>query len=912
MYLKKSLLAASIFSIVALAGCNDNDNDDVVYTNASVTLTPESQLVASRFKDIIDRTGNPVAVRDVVGGNMRHIPLFDAGAWHGHTLSQESNGGLAFGGTALVTEEYAVFMANQFDTLRLFSNDGTEISLNLSEAYSIPGALVQRYKGFNGLTAEMILRFVTDRTTLVQTTINNPEGLDLKGLWEGRLLANYRANSGDPVKNDNGQVMSVEEAYPGYSRRISGTEHGVEVAFGEVDNSWSLATSGHSKFKVTRSVEPEFSSISEDGKGFMQQAELGSAPTITLYTAYTHVLDESDDKSETVRLTDVMAKPVEYMNASAKRWEEYLAKGLSNSAALEHERVAVKAMETLNANWRGEAGSIATDTVTPSVTAPWFSGNLTWPWDTWKQAYAMAHFNPDVAMDNIRTVFQYQIQADDALRPWDKGYLLDVVGYNLSTERYEAMSAAGLDVSNLSASSASNWNERNTKPSLASWAVWEVYNALKDEHGRSNDAQAWLEEMYPKLVAYHDWWLNARDTNKNGIPEYGGAKDPVHTVYQADETSGDWGADAKLDEMKFQYKTETSGTDWIYETGVEKYNALLLSSEYTEMYIPAKTAASWESGRDDAAVFGFIDTIDDLQGWSTAPTPEQALETDQMGRYANKLNSFVNDHIVNMVDGKSVVIYTDASTANMDKLALAKKEWEVRFNENTGGDGKLSGYSLMQESVDQASYWFSDNNYLSQIANVLGKAADAKKFADNATKTKAYINQCMFDATTGYYYDISINVDNAGAIAPLPDGCAGEPLVQRGMGPEGWSPLFNKAADQAKADAVVKNMLDPDKFNSKVPLGTAAADSPAYGADIYWRGRVWLDQFYFGVRGMDNYGYGQEALEYVDRLFQNAEGLTAQKPIQENYNPETGAVQGANNFSWSSAHTYMLYRGFFK
>ena len=61
---------------------------------------------------------------------------------------------------------------------------------------------------------------------------------------------------------------------------------------------------------------------------------------------------------------------------------------------------------------------------------------------------------------------------------------------------------------------------------------------------------------------------------------------------------------------------------------------------------------------------------------------------------------------------------------------------------------------------------------------------------------------------------------------------------------------------------------------------------------------------------MDNYGYGVEARQMVDKLFQNAQGLTESTPIQENYNPETGEVQGANNFSWSAAHLYMLYNGF--
>ncbi|MBR7410024.1 MGH1-like glycoside hydrolase domain-containing protein, partial [Klebsiella pneumoniae] len=76
---------------------------------------------------------------------------------------------------------------------------------------------------------------------------------------------------------------------------------------------------------------------------------------------------------------------------------------------------------------------------------------------------------------------------------------------------------------------------------------------------------------------------------------------------------------------------------------------------------------------------------------------------------------------------------------------------------------------------------------------------------------------------------------------PFASGCAGKPIVERGKGPEGWSPLFNGAATQEHADAVVKVMLDPKEFNTWVPLGTAALTNPAFGADIYWRGRVWVD-----------------------------------------------------------------------
>ena len=183
-----------------------------------------------------------------------------------------------------------------------------------------------------------------------------------------------------------------------------------------------------------------------------------------------------------------------------------------------------------------------------------------------------------------------------------------------------------------------------------------------------------------------------------------------------------------------------------------------------------------------------------------------------------------------------------------------REDWQVKFAENRAPDGTLLGYSLLQESVDQASYMYSDNRYLAEMADILGRGAEAAAFRAKADRLAAYINTCMFDKQSGFFYDIRIES------RPLANGCAGKPIVERGKGPEGWSPLFNGAASQPHADAVARVMKDPREFNTYVPLGTAALTNPAFGADIYWRGRVWVDQLYFGLKGMERYGYRDDAV----------------------------------------------------
>ena len=67
-------------------------------------------------------------------------------------------------------------------------------------------------------------------------------------------------------------------------------------------------------------------------------------------------------------------------------------------------------------------------------------------------------------------------------------------------------------------------------------------------------------------------------------------------------------------------------------------------------------------------------------------------------------------------------------------------------------------------------------------------------------------------------------------------------------------------------------MKDPREFNTYVPLGTAALTNPAFGADIYWRGRVWVDQLYFGLKGMERYGYRDDAVAMAQAFFRHADG----------------------------------------
>ena len=102
--------------------------------------------------------------------------------------------------------------------------------------------------------------------------------------------------------------------------------------------------------------------------------------------------------------------------------------------------------------------------------------------------------------------------------------------------------------------------------------------------------------------------------------------------------------------------------------------------------------------------------------------------------------------------------------------------------------------------------------------------------------------------------------------------------------------------------------MRPEKFFTTVPFQTMSADHEKFNPlKGYWRGPNWLDQAYFGVKGLRNYGFNEEADQATTQIIKGAKGVLGKgASIRENYHPLTGEGLNAQNFSWSAAHLIML------
>ncbi|AOC96610.1 Glucosidase YgjK precursor [Flavobacterium anhuiense] len=232
-----------------------------------------------------------------------------------------------------------------------------------------------------------------------------------------------------------------------------------------------------------------------------------------------------------------------------------------------------------------------------------------------------------------------------------------------------------------------------------------------------------------------------------------------------------------------------------------------------------------------------------------------------------------------------------------DGTVIAAK-WEsgmdnaVRFDDSKILKNGEKAYSLDQESVDLNSFLFAEKNYLSKMASVLKLNDEAKKWMNESDALKLKIQKQFWDQETGWFYDTTID---------------GKTLI-KAMGCEGYCPIWVEVATNEQAKAAKNNMVDPASLNTFVPLPTLAANHPKFKPDNgYWRGPIWLDQSYFGINGLEKYGYTKEANELAYKLMHNAEGVMDKgTSIRENYQPVNGKGLEAYNFSWSASHYLML------
>lgn len=371
----------------------------------------------------------------------------DLGSWIGYALPEneanENTGG--FVGPYMMTGRGWIASTLALPSMTV-NGERFDFARNIQTAKYYPGKLVQEFRN------EQVY-FVTElcyesaQTAVIRTSVRNisDKELDISLSYEGGLL--------------------------GKNASLKAMDKGVLINTGVED----------AQLAVRFLTADQVNVVGKDSLRVAEQSSLALASGAEYQGAYTETFafDEASLQNELKAQSSMNVEQV--FTKNEERWNGYLASIFKGESPYlkenKYRRVMVKAMITLVSNWRTPAGDILHDGCYPSYCG--FFG--VWSWDSWKHASATALFNPELAKNEIRCLFDYQAE---------NGMIPDYV--SRFKERI-------------------NW--RDTKPPLAAWAVMNVYENTGDK--------AFVEEMFDKLYKYHRWWYTDRDHDKNGVCEYG-------------------------------------------------------------------------------------------------------------------------------------------------------------------------------------------------------------------------------------------------------------------------------------------------------------------------------------------------------------------------------------------------------
>lgn len=318
--------------------------------------------------------------------------------------------------------------------------DAVQIEINY-----FPGRLSQRFK-VKGIEIKIDLIFISERTAAVRVSLYNrgEESESLQLGWEGEM---FTGKSLAVIKQKSIVVDNPEDSSMFYIQVPESYQVKVESCS---NTSYKMVLTNP---KIIKPGQEKFN-----------------------YIFCSLIFKKQILEKERVLIEKFVLNPDKYFKKNRKRWNRYIKETVRSLQKMDksYQKTAVKSLVTLLTNWRSKAGDLYYDGLFPSYSPGYFNGF--WAWDSWKHSAVLASFAPELAKDQIRTMFAYQ-NAD--------GMIPDVI-YKEKKEN--------------------NW--RNTKPPLAAWAVWRIFKKTGDF--------IFIREMLPKLVRYHNWWYKFRDHDGNG------------------------------------------------------------------------------------------------------------------------------------------------------------------------------------------------------------------------------------------------------------------------------------------------------------------------------------------------------------------------------------------------------------
>lgn len=399
-------------------------------------------------------------------------------------------------------------------------------------------------------------------------------------------------------------------------------------------------------------------------------------------------------------------------------------------------------------------------------------------------------------------------------------------------------------------------SDRSQLP-VGAMAVWRMHQRQPN--------RAFLEEVYPKLVKWHDWWFAPnpatgrpyRDGNGNGLLEWGSATggfqnmkweslddSPMFDDMVPDQSSKTmrldavdlnslWAMDAEnLGRMaealgkpeearRFRHEVETMN---------RRMNELLWDEEagfYANRY--------WEPRMETFRA-------------APVPVPAEALRTPS-GAPGLEVEYF-SDRNFEQAAQKEVVLRLDYDWTAAPQIKAGEKQdgFSIRWA------GKLV---VPKTGTYVLSFLNNNDNSYERLW------LDGQLLIDDFKRNPEFPAQHTppWKGTAHRTYDLKIEysdkVRTRGKLAlvwwPL-DPATPKRVFSGRYGPWSFFPMMSGAPDAARAKRLLANLKDEKQFWGEYVIPTISRQDPAFPDQFYWRGNIWAPTNYLLWLGLQRYG----------------------------------------------------------
>jgi putative isomerase len=203
--------------------------------------------------------------------------------------------------------------------------------------------------------------------------------------------------------------------------------------------------------------------------------------------------------------------------------------------------------------------------------------------------------------------------------------------------------------------------------------------------------------------------------------------------------------------------------------------------------------------------------------------------------------------------------------------------------------------------------YYEDLRAAAELAKRLARPADYSRLSAEAEAVSKQMRKYCWDPRDSFFYTVDVQcVDRRAELIPT---------VARGMNMSwkslplrlqvftGFLPMWCGIASQSQADELVRvNYANDDRLCARWGVRSLSSRESMYSLDFSsnpsnWLGPVWIIANYFTWKGLERYGFHEEARALADKTIALlANDLAVNGSLNEYYHPDTGAALSHKGF----------------